>query len=214
MNDIISTPKEEIWSFLKKFILVFLCILFFQPFLKVSAQEEVESLVKPNPEPKYILGPQLLPVSSNPENNADNPGPLLLETSCPNSNFSTGTWANWTGCYGFFAPNTWCETVGFKTLGPHPLHKIIPGPGYHDFRTCNGLTNVFPGESFSARLGDTVYNSNQHQFPKEAELKYEVTVSTNSYLFIYRYAIILQTGGHAPNMQPDFRVQITDASVI
>ncbi|MEI7664044.1 MAG: PKD domain-containing protein, partial [Bacteroidota bacterium] len=174
-----------------------------------------ENPAKPNPEAEYHLGPQLVPLSANPDTTTDNAGPLLLDTSCPNSNFSTGTWANWTGCYGLFDSIQNCTQSGFLTTGAHPLHKIIQSPGYEDVRTCYGLINVFPGESFSARLGDTMYTSQPSSGPpiyKEAELKYAVNVNSNSYLFIYRYAIILQSGNHASNIQPDFKVQITNAA--
>ena len=198
-------------------IKILLLTSFFLLFLTVftaSAQEELK--IKPNPESNYHLGPQLLPSFVHSDSTTENSGPLLLETSCPNSNFSTGTWANWTGCYGLFDPATNCQNPGFLTTGSHPLHKMIASPGYEDARTCFGLINVFPGESFVARLGDTMYTS-QPGAPsppiyKEAELKYAVNVTSNSYLFIYRYAIILQSGNHASNIQPDFKVAITDVN--
>jgi uncharacterized protein (TIGR02145 family) len=93
------------------------------------------------------------------------------------------------------------------------LHKIIPGPGWKDHQTCDTLVNVFPGENYVARIGDTVYTS---AIDKEAELKYAVNVTSNSYLFIYRYAVVLQTGGHngtpSGGYQPDFKIQINDAT--
>ena len=214
MNDIISTSKKEAWSFLNHFFLIFLVVLSFHPFLKISAQEEGKIVVKPKHEYKYNLGPQLLPTFIDQENNPDNPTPLILQTSCPNSNFSAGTWDNWTGCYGTFINP--CLYPGIHTTGQHPTHKIIPGPGWLDHNTCDSLTNVFPGENFVARLGDTIYYSNNGnpRIPKAAELKYQVTVSSNSYLFIYRYAVVLQSGGHIPpaSYQPDFQVMITNGS--
>jgi uncharacterized protein (TIGR02145 family) len=148
-----------------------------------------------------------------------------LNTSCPNSNFEQGNFNNWTGCYGWYNVNCNCNTAGLRTTGSHPLHKIIASPGWHDHSTCDSLLNVFPGEDYVARLGDTMYTtggtqsnrcppSNPQPTKKEAELKYAIDVTSNSYLFIYRYAVVLQTGGHTPpsSYQPDFRIQITDAS--
>ncbi len=203
------------------FVLLVLSGLF--PFIKVTAQDAIQDAairnvpVMPNPLPNYHLGPQLLPLSAPPDTLKDSQGgPLLLETSCNNSNFSTGTWNNWIGCFGYFDPVTNCQTPGFSLPGmyPHPLHKLIPSPGWEDAQTCYGLINVFPGEAFAARLGDTMYTAQgtPKNIPKEAELKYAVSVNSNSYLFIYRYAIILQTGGHNSNQQPDFKVQITNAA--
>ena len=212
MNDIISTPKEEAGSFLKYFILIFLFIFSFQPFLKVSAQVEEEVLVKPNTEPKYILSPQLMPVFFHQEDSSDNPSPLILETSCSNSNFNTGTWDNWTGCYGtFHSPNyppnapgilLPCLTAGFATA--QRRHVIEVSPGYCDPYSCNIINTIFPGEAFSARLGDTSGGGHAEQ------LKYDVTISQDNYLFIYRYAVVLESPNHISSQQPGFTIQVQD----
>jgi uncharacterized protein (TIGR02145 family) len=133
-----------------------------------------------------------------------------VSTDCPNSDFSDGNFTGWTGCYGKFS--TPCTNQGFLTGGQHPLHKIIHAPGWYDYNTCNGLLTVYPGNSYVARLGDTMYTSPEFTWNKEAELNYPVTVTLSSYLFIYRYAPVLQTGGHPVNWQPDFRVEVTDSS--
>jgi uncharacterized protein (TIGR02145 family) len=158
---------------------------------------------------KIVLGPQLMPFEEPyPITTDQSISPLVLSSNCPNSDFSNGDFTGWEGCYGYYA--TPCQTAGFLTTGTHPVHKIVPGPGWLDFNTCDSLITVFPGESFSARLGDTIYSSAQK---KAAELKYQVTVTQQSSLFIYRYAVVLQTGNHfAPDHQPDFQVMITDAA--
>ncbi len=127
-------------------------------------------------------------------------------TICPNSNFNQGNFNDWTGCYGYFSSP--CIQPGFLTGGAHPLYKIIHAPGWHDSNTCGNLLNVFPGDAYVARLGDTAYSSYHYT---EAELKYQVPVTSTSYLFIYRYAPVLQTGGHPNGQQPDFRVEVTDS---
>jgi uncharacterized protein (TIGR02145 family) len=131
-------------------------------------------------------------------------------TICPNSNFNQGNFNDWRGCYGYFSNP--CIEQGFLTNGAHPLHKIIHSPGWHDHNTCDTLLNVFPGDSYVARIGDTMYTGTQHGQYKEAELKYNVDVTSTSYLFIYRYAPVLQTGGHPNGWQPDFRVEVTDST--
>lgn len=132
---------------------------------------------------------------------------VLDTTICPNSDFSIGTFQGWRGCFGHFS--TPCTSPGFDTSGPHPLHKIIQAPGWYDHNTCGGLLNVYPGNNFVARIGDTMYTTG---ILKEAELTYPVTVTSTSYLFIYRYAVVLQTGGHPSDWQPDFRVQVVDST--
>jgi uncharacterized protein (TIGR02145 family) len=161
----------------------------------------------------YHLGPQLLPFEGKEGDNTDggiiNPG---LPTNCPNSNFNEGTFHYWEGCYGHFSNS--CEIEGFLLSQEppqytRPLHKIIHGPGWYDSNTCDSLRTVFPGEAYSCRIGDTTYTGGTG---KAAEVKYAVTVSSDSYLFIYRYAVVLQNGGHPANQQPDFKVEVTDAS--
>ena len=139
-----------------------------------------------------------------------------LETNCENSNFSLGNWYKWDGCYGQFSNP--CEVKGFlENPEPPPspygraLHKMIQAPGWLDANTCDSLVNVYPGELFTARIGDTSYSAYGNGYHKAAELTYEVTVTSESYLFMYRYAIVLENGGHASNIQPDFKVAITDA---
>jgi uncharacterized protein (TIGR02145 family) len=58
MNELISTHKKEAWSFFKTVIVLF---LFIMSGGTSSAQEEFDSLVKPDPNPQFKLGPQLIP---------------------------------------------------------------------------------------------------------------------------------------------------------
>ena len=191
-------------------IITLMTILFvLQPCCRLSAQEKTEAT--PPPEATYHLRPQLMPLSERPKPHKPDPSPKFFETSCPNSDFSNGDWTNWTGAYGFFStPGIY---PGYSSTGSNILHQVIPAPGWQDPFTCFGLTNVFPGESFVTRLGDTLYiPPTNTTIPKEAEMSYAVNVTPDSYLFIYRYAIVLQTGGHIDSEQPDFKVQITDAA--
>lgn len=123
-----------------------------------------------------------------------------------------GSFKNWQGCYGNFQNP--CMVAGYllTPLPPNymrPLHKLIQAPGWKDSNTCDSLINVFDGEDYVARIGDTSYTS---ATGKEAELRYQITVDNNSYLFIYRYAVVLQNGGHPAWQQPDFQVMITNAA--
>lgn len=135
-------------------------------------------------------------------------------TTCPNSDFSSGIAAPWVGCFGRF--DNPCSKPGFL-FAPNPpnslvpLHKSIIGPGWPDPQTNGGLMSVFPGEFSSARLGDTAYTGGTD---KAAILKYDISLNPNTYFFIYRYAIVLQSGGHFGNQQPDFEVKLTDLNDI
>ena len=92
--------------------------LLLQPFQKSDAQ------VAGN----YKLGPQLIPIEvKESEHQSHHPGQSALTSNCENSDFSSGDWSRWQGCYGNF--NNSCQTIGFKTTNPHPLHVLIPAPG-------------------------------------------------------------------------------------
>ena len=182
------------------FRFIYLFIAFF-PFLLPTRVVNAQDVGK------FKFGQQLVPFEYiTYEHIHDAPWPQSLTSNCENSDFTMGDFTNWQGCYGYF--NNSCQFPGFKLNPPHPLHVIIPGPGWKDHNTCDTLQNVFPGEAFVARLGDTIYSG---ATTKAAELKYEVTVSEDNYLFIYRYAVVLQSGGHPIQQQPDFKVQIADA---
>jgi hypothetical protein len=185
-----SNRFGSFWSI----VMILWIILIFQPFQVANAQEKG----------KFNLGPQLIPLEAKQTVQFTyTPWPQALVSNCANSDFSYGDWTGWTACYGFYTNS--CQFPGFQKTGPHPLHRLIPGPGWLDYNTCDTLINVFPGESFAAKLGDTFYSN---AAAKAAELKYQVNVSSDSYLFIYRYAVVLQTGGHTPpsSYQPDFQV--------
>jgi hypothetical protein len=126
-------------------------------------------------------------------------------TSCPNSNFNNGTFMNWTGCYGI--PSNPCQTQGFDTSTTNPVHKIMTDVTALDPNTCNNLFKIFPGESFSARLGHDAGNTSAG-----SQLKYSFVVYTQPYWFKFRFAVVLDNGGHMPPQQPCFIIEIRDAS--
>lgn len=128
-------------------------------------------------------------------------------TSCPNSNFSQGTFANWQGYYGIFSNPG--QNIGFVTLPPNERHLIISAPGTIDpYGTTSAgtatLTTVFPGESYSARLGNPAAGAQAER------LTYNITIGPQNNLFIYRYAAVLNDAGHPPNQQPSFEMNIID----
>lgn len=128
-------------------------------------------------------------------------------SNCPNSNFSMGDFTNWVGHYGTF--NNPSLNTGFVSIPPNERHLIIPAPGYVDNygTTLTGpeqLITVFPGEAFSARLGNSATGAQAEQ------LTYDITVGPQTDFFIYRYAVVLNDNGHQPNEQPRFTIDIID----
>lgn len=125
------------------------------------------------------------------------------QSSCPNSDFESGTLDGWSGRIGVCCP------INTYTSGPLPTgiiegrHTLMTGTGT-DPNTCNNVTVVAPGGLYSARVGNERTNS-------EAEtLAYTITVSPSSLLFIYKYAVVLQDPGHDPDEQPRFQVRVLD----
>ncbi len=150
-----------------------------------------------------------------------------LVTTCNNSDFTTGTFINWIGGWGKWAaggqwyPNEldtntvppWphgnyqCYNGTTQAACP-PLHSIIQAPGTWDPRTGDSLISVFPGEAYSTRLGHPRGGSHKSQ------LKYTLLVDNSTYLFVYRYAVVLELPQpvHPPVQQPSFSVEIQDSS--
>lgn len=122
---------------------------------------------------------------------------IYSQSNCPNSDFSIGDFSNWQGYYGgFYEPDTY---QGFQV----DRHQIIT-EGYYDTYTCSTLFSIPPGESFSAKLG------NENVGAQAEQLRYSLTVTPETNLFIYKYAVVLEDPGHIPSHQPSFTIEVTD----
>jgi hypothetical protein len=128
------------------------------------------------------------------------------QTNCTNSNFSFGTFWNWTGCYGNWSYP--CQTIGMDTSGTYPSMVVYSDVNATDPNTCGNLHKVCPGESHSARLGRDNYGSGI----SNATLKYTIVVNTQPYYFKYSYAMVLANAGHPANQAPNFSIQVTDTA--
>jgi len=119
---------------------------------------------------------------------------LLGQNTCPNADFSQGNFSNWVGYTGTYT--SCCPTQGIV----NGRHTIMTGGT--DVNTGNLLNVLPPGATRSARLGNSNVNS-------EAErLRYTLTVTPQSSLFIYKYAVVMQDPGHTSSDQPKFNVRI------
>lgn len=116
---------------------------------------------------------------------------------CLNADFSEGNFNNWQGRTGSCCPiNT--PTNGIVA----GRHTIMTGAGM-DPNTCNNVPVVSPGSTFSARLGNSGTGS------QAEKLLYTFTVTPQSSLIIYKYAVVLQNpSAHAISEQPRFEVQV------
>jgi len=125
---------------------------------------------------------------------------LRTSSACPNSDFENGNFDGWTTGIGNCCPiNTLSSPI---VTG---RHTIMTGTNT-DPNTCNTVTEVAPGGTYSARLGNSDTGA-------EAEsLRYSITVSSSSTLFIYKYAVVLEDPGHADLDQPRFQVKILNSA--
>ena len=124
---------------------------------------------------------------------------IYSQSSCPNSDFESGTLAGWRGQVGNCCP-IFTSPSGIVS----GRHTIMSGTAT-DPNTCNVVTVVAPGGLYSARVGND-------QVGAQAEtLAYSVVVTPSSSLFIYKYAVVLQDPGHNPTEQPRFQVRVLDS---
>lgn len=119
------------------------------------------------------------------------------QVGCPNANFSEGNFNNWIGFIGGFGMPNMFPGINARN------HQIIE-TSYPDPNTCNNLLSIPEGELFSAKLG------NEFGGAESESLSYNIFVTPENSLFIYKYAVVLQDPGHSSNEQPGFSVRIMD----
>ncbi len=134
-------------------------------------------------------------------------GNVNLLQSCNNVDFETGTFAGWQARYGFHplwgsqacvtSANPLCPNNGFIS----GRHTIMSGAGF-DPVIGPPLKMVYPGGSYSARLGNSVVGGEAEQ------LEQTFTVSASSTSFTYHYAVVLDDPSHGAADQPFFRIQV------
>lgn len=119
-------------------------------------------------------------------------------SSCVNADFEQNSFLNWVGSTG-----SCCPISMFANGIITGRHTIMSGPGF-DPNSNNQIPVVAPGGTYSARLGNDDINSEAEQ------LRYSFTVSAQTELFIYRYAVILEDPVHDPADQPRFEIRVFD----
>jgi hypothetical protein len=215
--------NQEFRDFLKKFFIIFLFFLSFQPFLKVTAQEVNDEKIDSVGARQLILKLQKFPVPKTWEPRI----PLTTNSQCANSDFSYGNFTNWSGCYG-----TWCNDVNesqTRCTGPYmpfsdPCTSIAktwinnPTGGHFSIQTpgadpcITGLATVFPGDSYSALVGNRTCSSGGGGYIDK--LTYQIAYDPSNSFFIYRCAVVLENPNdpshNTPDRKPRFTLEIKD----
>lgn len=120
-------------------------------------------------------------------------------STCINADFELGNFDGWEGEMG----NVCCPTITYPTGIFNGRHTVMTGDET-DTNTCDMVPVVAPGGIFSARLG------NEQTGGQAEKLRYTISVTAATSLFIYKYAVVLQDPGHLPHEQPFFDVRIVD----
>ena len=120
---------------------------------------------------------------------------VISNAQCLNSNFEMGSFSYWTGRRGNCCP------LNLNVLGTFPGRQTIVSQGI-DPHTCGGLNMVYQG-NFSARLGNAATGA------RAEALYYTFTVTPQTTLVQYAYAVVLQDPGHNDGDQPAFQSRVT-----
>lgn len=132
---------------------------------------------------------------------------------CANFDFETGNFWGWTGATGDnqtsslgpldnIMPGLVSTTTDALLSDVNARHTIVTSVSGND--GCGGFPAVYPGGSYSVRLGGTTPN-----YQGEI-LEQTFMVTPADTLLTAYYAVVLNDGGHAPNDQPYFRIDVLD----
>lgn len=125
---------------------------------------------------------------------------------CLNSDFEQGNFTNWTGqtgsCCPIATPTNGLSTAPMNSVDNTGRH-VIMSTGT-DPRSCNQIPRVAPGSIYSARLGNSGTGS------QAEKLRYNFTITPQSSLIIYKYAVIMEDPGHTAADQPRFEARLKD----
>lgn len=138
-------------------------------------------------------------------------------TACTNTGFESGDFTGWTGAIG---DNTTSSTGPLSAITPGfvqtavnaPItdcttrHTIMQAPNaWYD--VCGGFPVIPPnGGQYVVRLGNNCANF-MGQYIEQT-----FTVDPSNTNLTYRYAVVLNDGGHGPTEQPYFRIEVLDAA--
>jgi gliding motility-associated-like protein len=141
----------------------------------------------------------------------------IAQSGCENADLELGNFQNWSGETGIVSYPVPLP-VSINTSNQSPAtngiipgrHTIMTGNGTDPY-SCGALPVVAPGGgTFSVRIGNDV--SAGHTYPDaECErLRYVYSVTPQSSLIIYKYAVVLENPPHTEADQPRFEAKLLD----
>jgi len=123
------------------------------------------------------------------------------QSACPNMGFEMGDFTGWEAFTGLYTDPINTLTPGF-VVG---RHTIMDTQGT-DPNADNQVFFIAPGSNYSVRLGNDMSGRQLDR------VTYDLTVSPDNFLFIFRYAVVMQNPGHSVTTQPVFEVSILDTA--
>lgn len=143
------------------------------------------------------------------------PNVVIPSTPCTNMGFETGDFSGWTG---FIGDNTVSSLGPLQNINPgifsgqlNPLetdqnarHSVMNSAAPND--GCGGFPACPAGYgTYTCRLGNTYA-----QYQGEG-IEQTFVVDPNNTQFTYRYAVVLNDGGHPASEQPYFQISVLDS---
>lgn len=167
--------------------------------LQLNAQDRAEFM---SSQRRRHLASQVVapPVNNVPAANKPiNPNNNVFNGPCINADFEQGNLTGWVTSSGFHP--------GYDPLGccpnPNGQQTIMTGAGNDPY---GGFPVVYPGGSFSLRLGNNGVNGEADRIEQTFQ------VSPSNANFSYKYAVVFEDPNHPANEQPFFEVEMLNAA--
>ena len=125
------------------------------------------------------------------------------QTTSLNSDFELGDFTGWSASNGRINRSTGQITFTNNTITTN--RQTIISNLYYDRYTCGELPSIPPdGGNYVAKLGNDIKGAEVEQ------LRYQLKVTEENSLFLYKYAVVFEDPGHEPHEQPFFDVAVRD----
>jgi len=156
--------------------------------------------------------------------------PSVLTSACNNVDFEDGNFTGWTGAIGFNATSTSPLVItanGINTLG---LNSAEPSCSFHTLVSAAAGVDPYSklpmldagGGAYALRIGGENINENGfvcnatdttfNGYSSGETIQQTFPVTKSNSLFTYKYAAVLDDGGHPQGQQPYFKTEVLDSA--
>jgi len=141
----------------------------------------------------------------------------VLTTGCTNVDFESGDFTGWLGATGINLNTDSSLSIQTNGISTRGINSLISSSSYHTLVSAGAGKDTYGGfsqldsaggGSYAVRLGgDSTNLSSGGEI-----LKQTFVVTSSNALFIYRYAVVMQDGGHPAGQQPYFKAEVLDSN--